>query len=345
MLQDHSAERRESQTQQTEAESLWTKLMCKSVFQFPFPQMEMRYQTFLASQVGGYSASLSLGIIFGFLSMIFRVFSGQQFSTFTAPPGLLPSVVLSFVPAIASALLIFLWPDVYARHWRAINFAWKSLKMCVLTHLQLLVLWTQFCTAADGCPPPGPAGSTSLRTVQAFLTENYFFTIIWFHAFAFFTGQASDLAFATLGLFLSLAQNAAICASPMWRPHLVSLAPPFLRIAESGSDWFFLLLSAHGFPSALVPPATLSCTAVRAFWQVLGWGFFAVMMLVRDVCSRRAFLRASTNPASDPQLAGMVKRWPFATVGIFQKLSCLTIALSVAPSVIWAIFLVLSHEL
>lgn len=319
--------------QRHEEEPFWMQFLHQSIFKFPLPELESEYETFLGSQVGCYSSGLCGGILFGFVCVILRICAGLHSESFRAPPGLFPSLLLSFIPAGFAAMLIHFRPKFYSRHWRSVNVLWKCFKLLALLHLQQLVLWMQVCNP-EGCCEMPKSGPDNLRTFRMFMTENYYLTIIWSHAFAFVTGQAMDLVFASAGLGLCLASNEAICGSPIWGPALVSLSPPLVSFAELGSKAFFALLSAHGFPSGLSPPTQLSCRAVRGFWQIVGWWLFCILMLLREVGSRRAFLHTSAS-AMEPGPAASIKRWPFSNPLIVQRLACAIAAACLAPSLIW----------
>jgi hypothetical protein len=307
------------------------RVLKESVFRFGPPELESRYQSYFANRAGGYALALSGPILISWFALFPFKLAAIGPDSSRAPPTLVPSLLLSFVPAISILVLAAFFPRFYSRHWWGVNLLFMSAKVFSHEYLQGLFLWLH--QSAPGVRQEGSDASPQAM-LRMFVLENFYSTTTWALGLAFPTGQVSDVFFATLGLSIGFSKNAAICGSPAWGASLVTGSAPFAAAAGSGSRLLFAVLSANGLPAIFPHPQALTCTELRAFWQVVGWWFSCVLVLLREIGSRRAFLRS---PAAGVRVSHLraAARWPFGNQVMVQLLITWAFFLLVAPSLVW----------
>jgi hypothetical protein len=341
-VQGHMTARRERSAPQapppqarapTKPEGMFARFLRRSFLAFASPALEQQYQAFVASQVSGYVAVMSAIILMAWVTISSRLLAGLRAGSLVPPAGLPTAVLLNCLPTAALFVLAVRKSKLYPKHWRLVHLLFLCTQVIVLESIQELVIWMQFCRPEGQC---SASDLTSLMRFRTFTTENFFFTAVWSRAVVYTSGQAVDVCFATGGLLLSLLNNERMCASRLWVHPRVSQSPLLMGVAQRGSKWLFGILSVNGMPPPFGPPGELSCPAVRAFWQILGWWQFCLLLVLREVLSRRAFLHSpSVLQKLGPSLAASAKRWPFGSPLMVQKLVCIIAFACFAAAVMW----------
>eukprot|EP00884_Botryococcus_braunii_P006139 jgi/Botrbrau1/15526/Bobra.0123s0002.1 len=323
---------RSSAVQMPQPESVYEQYLRKSIFSFASPELEMKYQNYVGNQLGGYILALGGAILFGYIGMVSRTFCVLRMDPSVLPRGFLMSLVLGLLPIAFIVTMVVFRSKTYAKHWRTINLVFMCSKVLSTEYVQMVFLWIQSPHAPDTLHRG--LDRVSQLPFRMFFTENFYVATTWSLVLVFATGQATDLGFATLGLALSFANNSAICASALWGPEPFTLSSPMQQAARTVSSWLYTLLSANGFPPIFFPRSELSCPEVRGLWQLLGWWVSCILVLLREVASRRAFLRSSSALLRS-SFTAEAKRWPFGNQALLQKLVCAIVALCLMPSIIW----------
>lgn len=301
-------------------EPLWQGILRRSFLQFPCPNLESEYQAYVGSQRWGYVLAFAPTFFISWFSTFHRAFKDFRAERFELPPGLLLSMPLFFLPTVALMAFICVWPKAYAKHWRRINAAFMLVHIFSTTSWQWVMLWQSAANEALG----------GRFSVQAFMVENCYLTIICLRVLVFPTGQASDIVFTVLGMVTAMAGNASVCASPLFGARPSSLSPAARSVAQSGCAWLLAMLSAHGVIGRC---PELTCPAVLAFWQLLGFTVACLLVIVSEVISRRQFLKSSVARLG-PALAARAARWPLGGAKIMHNLICAVVGVCVMPAVL-----------
>jgi hypothetical protein len=313
---------------------LWQRIFCRSPLEFASPVLEAGYQAYLANHPGGYLLAFAPMFALGWVQTFHCVIAGGTATGSNPPPGFVASVLLFLLPVTALVAFVLLQPKVYSKHWRGINAAFMLVHVFSTPGFQSLCLWQQACISSGVC---GFGGGGSPSWFHAFAIDNFFLTVICLRLIMFSAGPAPDLFFTTLGLLASMRGNGALCASPLWGPERVTLSPRLRAIPQKGSSLLLSLLSPDARLMQILPKE-LSCPAVLAFWQVLGWWLACIVIILRDILSRRAFL-TSAGSRYGPSVAQRAGGWPFGSNVLINRLICAVLFACIAASFLWAVAL------
>lgn len=323
------------------AEPIWQRIFRKSLFEFANPDLEGGYQTYLAKHASDYVMAYAPMFIMSWLHMLYCTVVNGRSTWSDPPPGLMYSVLLYLLPG--GGLIAFAWlrKSVYAMHWRGINVAVMSVHVFHNNPYHLLCLWLQSCVTSGTCRITGRSSKGSEAGpswATAFGLENFFLSVVCLRLWVMSAGAAADIFFTTVGMLLAMAGNEALCASSLWGPVRVTLSAPLGSIPKKVSA----LVLATVFPEGgwLLPEEELSCPSVLAFWQVVGWLAGCLFILMREILSRRAYLKSANLPLS-PSVISRAKNWPFGSMGktilLLQALLCMFLT----STIIWATVLAL----
>eukprot|EP00884_Botryococcus_braunii_P017084 jgi/Botrbrau1/4059/Bobra.152_3s0015.1 len=313
-------------------EPILQRLLRWSILEFESPDLESGYQRHLASQRWGYMLAFAPMFLLGWLQIFYCMASDGRGNRFQLPPGFVASSALYLLPT--TGLISFMWlcPQMYARHWRGINVIFMMVHVFSSDGFQTLCLWQRNCTARSW--------------LQVFAVENLYLTIICLRVMIFSTGQACDVLYTVVGLVLAVAGNNALCASPLCGPPRVTLSPPIVVLAHKGCSWLLSVLSACGVFAQCPPSGELSCPAVLGLWQVVGCGLACFLIIVRELMSRRAYLRScmrlrgSSWPPGGATWPPGGATWPLSHARTLHNLICALFAVCFAPAVILALALI-----
>eukprot|EP00884_Botryococcus_braunii_P017079 jgi/Botrbrau1/4054/Bobra.152_3s0011.1 len=315
-------------------ESLWQRVLRMSIFEFASPKLEAGYQSTVAKGVGTYWLGFAPFFIVGW----FQVFSRTRASILSGnpdlPPGFIPSILYFLVPSLVLYGLICLRFKSYTRHWRSIHTIWMMVHIFSTYPFQKVCLWQHACMASGICSGSGSQKQQSWS--QVFAVENFYLTTICLRVIVFSGGQLPDFFFTTLSLLLSMSGNGALCEIPgrEW----VTCSPPMPAVAERSSAWLLAMLPPNALWGRVLSPSELSCPAVLGFWQVVGWWCACMLILVQEILSRRAYLKASL-ACLGPSMSVKVAWWPFGNAVLLHKLICVFFAVCYAPVILWALAL------
>eukprot|EP00884_Botryococcus_braunii_P021922 jgi/Botrbrau1/8413/Bobra.0237s0033.1 len=321
----HPAYRQGSQSGQALAKperSLVEHYLCWSFLKFHTAAVESGYQRFLAKQAGTCVLLFIPVVVLSGGQMVYHAAAYGSFVSLNFPPGFVITNLVFILPMIGLAAFICTQHTVYAKHWRAINAAYTFVLMFTTTSVQRLCLWQR-----------AHVGGRS-STVHAFALENFFLTVINSRNIAFSAGQAPDLFLTTVSLLLAIAGNQSLCGSELWGPERVTLSPVISSIPRKASAF---LSAFWGYQFSMVPHnAPLSCPALLAFWQVLAWFIACLVIVLREILSRRAFLKAYGSVYGRAVAAG-AQAWPLGSVVMLHKLLFAVLFFLFTANVMWAI--------
>lgn len=317
--------------QSAAVEPIWQRLFRKSIFQFASPDLEGGYQMYLSKHAGEYLLAFVPMFTIGWLQTLSCVAVSGYRGGFNAPPGFLHSVALFLTPVVLLMAFYFLHPKAYAQHWRGINVAFMMVHVFSTNSFQMLCMWQQACIAKGICCF---GERFSANWFQTSATENAFLCIICLHLFKFSAGQAPDILFSTPGLVLSLASNKSLCESPLWGPERVTLSAPLVSVPQKGSAFLLALLVPDSIAGLWLPKTDrLSCPAVLGFWQVVGWCLACLLIVGREIVSRRAYLKTA-GPHFGPQFSERAAAWPFGNAEMMHKTLCAVFSVCIGSSLI-----------
>jgi hypothetical protein len=314
-------------------EPFWHRLFRKSIVEFASEELESGYQSYLANHAGDYVVGYTPIFVLAWAQLFHCIAVNGADPWANPPPGLALSVLLYLLPG--AALISFLWlqKKQYSQNWRGINFTFMAVHIFHQNALHMLSMWQQSCINRGRCQIFKSSGT--LSSLNAFALENFYLTLICLRILVMSAGQAPDFFFTTLGLFHSMAGNRALCAADIWGPERVTLAPPLAAVSRKGSA---LLLGAVSPHAAWLLPGELSCPATLGFWQVVGWLAGCLVIIGRDIISRRWYLQSAAQPLG-PAAAARAKTWPFGDAAVMHRLAVAVLA------VVWGAGLLLSVAL
>eukprot|EP00884_Botryococcus_braunii_P015447 jgi/Botrbrau1/2586/Bobra.145_1s0014.1 len=310
---------------------IWERYLSRSMFGFASPDLEAGYQKYLANRIRVYWLLFSPMFCMGWMAVFYRTSASLAGGESSLPAGLMASVVLFFLPTLWVYALICLWPSYYKSHWRGIGCLWMTIHIFAIVPFQKVCIWQLVCSAKGLC------GEMARESVyKEFAVENFYLTTVFFRIVIFSAGPVPDLLFITLSLFISLSGNGSLCTfiDREW----VSLSAPMLSVVQKGSSWLLGMLPPHGFWASQISPAELSCPAVLGFWQVAGWWFGCVLMVLHELRSRKLYLKSAGSHLG-PEMALMAAWWPVGNAKLVHNLICIAFALCSAPLMLWVIAL------
>jgi hypothetical protein len=300
--------------------------------EFGSGELESAYQVYLANHAGGYLLAFLPMFVFTWAQFLYCIAISGHFTHLSFPPGFLITVVLFMVPTIGHVAFICMCREQYARHWRGINALDQTLKLFSTNAFQSLCIWQVSCTAQGVCKIFQKVGESP---VNSFARENFYLTNICLANMVFAAGQIPDLIITTCCLFFNMAGSKALCESPHWGPERVTLSAPLSSIPRRGSLLFLVFFPPSSDTIKWLPPQELSCPAVLAFWQVVGWWLSCIFIILREILSRRAFLK-STGTTFGPLVASRVAGWPLGDALMVNRLIFMVFFLSFAVGVVWS---------
>eukprot|EP00884_Botryococcus_braunii_P001099 jgi/Botrbrau1/10990/Bobra.0234s0015.2 len=300
-----------------------------SLLAFNSPDLEAKYQQHLSQTAMCFAWSFCMANIVGWLSFFYKIWSKSPAARALLPP-ISMSLAFNFLPALALAGLLGLWTDAYTKRYRTINLMMSVLQLGVHNYTRQLFLWSNSVGLKAG------AGQVSFG---AFATENLYLTIMWFRVVTLPVDQVTDLIVVTVSLLNNMAGNDLICNSPIWGYSPVTLSRPMLAVVKSASCWLFTSLAPDGgtaMHTCTAPPeVSVLCPAALAFWEIVGWWLACVVVMVREIASRRAFLKLKA-PSKNRKSLQQAKAWPGLLVS-----KCITflVALYALAGFAWAVCL------
>jgi hypothetical protein len=293
---------------------------------FAAPDVELLYQSVFSKRILGSMWVFSLVAVMGWalsMSMWWFEYIGPQ-ARFSAVS---MAFIFHFLPSIALVVGIPYRPAFFSANWQRINAVMQVLQLCVWNHLRdLLIMQVYFPVEDHG---------TLRFMLQAFLTENIFLVSMWLRMLAFPTGFESDIAIATAFLGVTLYGNQQMCVSKNSGNALVTASEPLLGVTQRASAALLKLVAPFCTPSChfnASPPPT-SCTALLAFWEVVGWWLACMVIICREVGGRLMFIRAHKN------VLEMRQKWPFDSVHVVNTCLTLSVILCLWTGLVWDLVL------
>jgi hypothetical protein len=312
-------------------EPIWQRVLQRSFLKFASPALESGYQKCVTNGVAAYWLAFAPMFTMGWVQVFYRTAASIYTSRrFELPPGLIASIVFFLIPSVWLYGLILLRSNFYKKHWRGIHFAWMCVHVFSTYPFQEVCLWQHTCIAKGTC---GTFGGSKQSWSQVFAVENFYLTTIWLRVIVFSAGQASDFFFTTLSLFLTMSGNTALCTFPVreW----VSMSPGVLSVAQRGSSWLLTMLAPGASSGRGMHASELSCPAVLAFWQVVGWWMACLLIIFREILSRRVYLKSSV-ASLGPGVAARAVWWPTGSAELLHKLICVFGAVCLGAVLFWA---------
>jgi hypothetical protein len=313
------------------------QVLTRSIFAFADSQLEGLYQASLASWVSCYAWIYCGMNLIGWSSVLLKLARASSNLKALCPAILVPALG-NMLPSLAVMTLVPLLPAVFRKHWRTINIVVSVLQMSTWNLLRQVLLWQQLRVGKDA----GPGDGAQVRFQgTTFSVENFYFSCMSLRVLAFPTGQVSDLMLTSLAFLLTLHGNPQVCRSAVWDavPARISFSGKSLMLIQRTTTTMAALFGASEDPGLLIPsPASLTCPAVLGFWEVAGWLFATLLAFMREIVSRRAFLKA--NAARLGQ--GGARRalfWPFGHVAMVQRCLCTLLFLFAMSIFLWELVL------
>jgi hypothetical protein len=304
----------------------------KSTFTFGSTELEGLYQSYVRGTVGWYAWSFCIVNLSGWLSFLYKFSTCAPAARATLPPPFVP-LISNLLPTVVLATGINLWPHVYAKHYSQINLVISVFQMGVNNYIREMLLWTQ----SDGfLGGPGPRGTTMLAL------ENSFVVIMWFRVLTLPSQQFVDFAMVSAILLLNLAGNSHICGSAVFGPAPVTLSRPVMAVMESVSSRVLTSLLPGVGPHAGAwtgAAESLPCPAVLAFWEMVGWWISCMLVVVREVGTRRAFLNANKEWLRRNGVTQAAQGWPFGNARLLAHILFSALLLYCIAGFAWAVIL------
>lgn len=294
-----------------------------SVFKFASPSLEHSYQQFAQNTVATAALTLFTINLVSWALIWYKLAVTPAAARAKMPP-LAPLALGCFVPALATTALIVLRPASYKKRYAAINLALSALQLGYYNHQRAFLLWLQSMHVLSG----------TWRTVSHFLVENLFFTLAWLRVLLLPSTPLGDTCLMAVLLLLNLAGNPRICRE--WGGSLLMLSSPspggpvkavFAAALPQRSP-------ASAWAAASLRPGRDTCDAVLAFWEILGWLWACLVLLVAEVVRRRAFLAANLHLLGPH--AHKAHLWPLGSARLLLKLLCVVLALYNVAALLWA---------
>lgn len=312
------------------------------MFTFADSQLEAVYQGSLASRICYYAWNYcGMNLIIGWTTLLVKVLLAPQAVQDLRPPYFLP-VLCNLLPSLVVVILVPLWPTMFKKRWRAINIAVSIFQISTWNYLRPILLWQQLRVVAGS----GAGSLQSLVQFQgtSFSIENWYFTCMILRVLVFPTGPASDILLTSFAFVLTILGNPGVCKSPQWMavPARISFSEGNLMIIRkvSFAMWSFLggPGSSLGQDVIFQSSGPLSCPAMLSFWEVVGWWLTTLLVFVREVLSRRAFLIANASLLGSGG-ARKAWLWPWGNVAMVQKCICTFLSICFMSSFLWALAL------
>eukprot|EP00884_Botryococcus_braunii_P001101 jgi/Botrbrau1/10992/Bobra.0234s0016.2 len=300
-----------------------------SMLAFASADLEVLYQKYISNTVSWSACCCCLVTIFAWLSF----FSKASFGT-AAARAVMPTVSVplacNFLPAVALVLLLNLKPQAYIKRYRLLHLLMSVFQMGVTNYVRELFLWMH-------------SGSfqSSRHSYHAFLAENFYLSIMWIRVLCFPVDQFCDLSVVTTILLINMAGNTYLCNSPFWGSSPVTLSRPVMTIMQYISPRLLsvLLPGAEGHvPDCSASACPASCPLALAFWEIVGWYICCLLVLLRELVTRRAFLAANHQLLS-PEHAARAHKWPFGSAMLVSNCVTAVVLLYIIGSLTWALSL------
>lgn len=285
--------------------------------------MESAYHKYLVGTSAWPALGMCVGMIFAWLAFFYKLYCATAVTFgYPEPPSLLLAATANLAPMVALTAVILLCPGVYTRRYPAANFFVQASGYGVTNIVRSGLLWA--CTIAQGAP----------HFVRAFMVENLFLTQCLRLLF-FPSSPACDIALMTAIFLLHLTGNSDICEK--WGDKMRTLSPPVTRVTQWLSD---VVLASLGSPVLWAPeglPRLQSCTAMLAFWQVVGWWTAVMLILAHEVLRRRAFLDSNAR-LLQPRFAEAKDRWPFGSPVMLTNCVAVFVGSYLVAAIMWALY-------
>lgn len=311
----------------------WKAWLAVSLLQFASGDLEGLYEQYLTSSVSPWTLAHSAHALVGWTMFAHKLV--------TTPPELrehLPAAwpIGFLVPVMMGIFLsiIFIKPEFYAKHRRALHTGMLCGIVLTLSVAQRVLLWMRLFNN-------NRTGMTSwVQLLQSFTTENLYFTLMWIVVVAFPAGQAPCIAIVTAGLLSDMARNTTVCNLPMLGDSTITMSPRLLAWTHTASFWVSLFGPPYPLVKVADKAASLPCSAVLAFWQVVGWWLACHAVVAADILRRRAFLQSHAALAHlGPAYQAAAKHWPFGSGSKTATIIVMSLALTYYSAFMWSIAL------
>eukprot|EP00884_Botryococcus_braunii_P018263 jgi/Botrbrau1/511/Bobra.110_2s0140.1 len=312
------------------------------MFAFADSQLEGLYQAGLASRICFYAWNYcTMNLIIGWTALLMKLLLAPVAVQDLRPPYLLPALG-NLLPSLAVVLLGPIWPSMFEKHWRVINVAVSIFQISAWNHLRPVMLWQQL-QLVESSVPGLPQSAIQFKGTS-FLIENWYLTCMSLRVAVFPSGFASDILLTSFAFVFTMLGNPGVCKSPQWTaiPTRLSLSDGHLQMIRTASAGMWAILgdpgSSPGLDAIFQSTAHLSCPAVLAFWEVVGWWLTTLFVMVREVLSRRAFLKANVSLLGN---GGSRKAllWPLGTVEMLQMCVTAILFTTFMAFILWALAL------
>eukprot|EP00884_Botryococcus_braunii_P021916 jgi/Botrbrau1/8408/Bobra.0237s0029.1 len=303
--------------------SFLQRVLSRSFLEFKSTALESAYQRYLSKQAGAYLLAFTPIALLTGGQMVYHAAADGSFRRLNFPPGFLITILLFVLPTIGLILFICTQQPVYAKHWRGINAAYTGVLVLSTNGFQRLCLWQR------------SRSGTRSGSVHAFAIENFFLTVIGLRNTLYPAGQAPDLFFTTVSFLLSMAGNQSLCGWELWGLDRVTLSPLISSIPRKASVF---LPAFWGYQISTVPRngTPLSCPALLTFWQLVGWVLACLAIIVHEILSRRAFLKAHSAVYGRAASAG-AQAWPLRDLVLTHKLLFAVLLVFFSANIVWAV--------
>lgn len=260
---------------------MWRLLHTRSILAFASPELEALFQEYDTASISFLACVGLLLAVTLYLVLLVHVFSVGAPYRSLLPPLALP-LLLHLLPCAAVLMLFAFIPGFYRKYRPAISFILGGGFMLAFHDVRQVQLWLRLIN-------PGTHGSL-LATVQGFIAENIYLSVMWFCVSGHPAGPLVDVLLAMGLLLCGVGGNAAICASPLWPAQSVTMSSGMIGVAKSVTSGLWTAV----FPMFLVRTNShVTCRAALAFWQVVGSWWALTFAFLMELARRTAFLRTT----------------------------------------------------